>query len=253
MNPPKSAHFLSSESGAFRYLEKTNPFSSNLQFLTYGVYELDGAVRSGTLVHASEEALLFCWKGAVPVTVNDQDFQLDHYDVLYVPRGVTYRLSQKEGHSKVIVCRAPADKTHAVFHARWREFSQNEKRIRRLKGKDVFLMFDVSEQAEKLIAGYTIFQPHQRSWPPHSHTDQEEIYIFTKGRGSMEVYAEEETKSFVRSVGEGDAVTIPLLNYHPVFSQEGELHFIWCIAGNRYWVGDKNKDFMTGKVDKLTT
>ena len=40
---------------------------------------------------------------------------------------------------------------------------------------------------------------------------------------------------------------------HPVFSQTEELHFIWCIAGNRYWVGDKNKDFVTGKVDKLTT
>ena len=64
----------------------------------------------------------------------------------------------------------------------------------------------------------------------------------------MEVYADEETKSFVYSVGEGDAVTIPLLNYHPVFSQDEELHFIWCIAGNRYWVGDKNKDFMAGKV-----
>jgi hypothetical protein len=44
-----------------------------------------------------------------------------------------------------------------------------------------------------------------------------------------------------------------LLNHHPVFSQEEPLHFIWCIAANRYWVGDKNKDFMTGKVDKLTT
>ena len=29
----------------------------------------------------------------------------------------------------------------------------------------------------------------------------------------MEVYADEETKSFVYSVGKGDAVTIPLLNY----------------------------------------
>jgi len=38
-----------------------------------------------------------------------------------------------------------------------------------------------------------------------------------------------------------------------VFSQAEELHFIWCIAGNRYWVGDKNKDFMSGKVSKLTT
>ncbi len=43
------------------------------------------------------------------------------------------------------------------------------------------------------------------------------------------------------------------MNYHPVFSHEDPLCFIWCIAGERYWVGDKNKDFMTAKVDKLTT
>jgi mannose-6-phosphate isomerase-like protein (cupin superfamily) len=207
----------------------------------------------GVLAHPGEEALLFCWKGKCTANLEGVAYPLDDYDVLYVPRGAAYCLSHMDGECKVIVCRAPAEKTHSAFHARWKEFSKNEKRIRRLKGKDVFLMFDVSEPADKLIAGFTIFQPNQRSWPPHNHTDQEEIYIFTKGRGSMEVYADEETKSFVRSVGEGDAVTIPILNYHPVFSQEDELHFIWCIAGNRYWVGDKNKDFMTGKVDKLTT
>jgi mannose-6-phosphate isomerase-like protein (cupin superfamily) len=252
-NKPQPPHFLSSTDSSFRYVEKTNPHTSNLDFLTYGVYELAGQIQSGSLAHPGEEALLFCWKGKCTANVEGKDYPLDVYDVLYAPRGAAYRLSQMDGECKVIVCRAPAEKTHAAFHARWKEFSKNEKRIRHLKGKDVFLMFDVSEPADKLIAGYTIFQPHQRSWPPHNHTDQEEIYIFTKGRGSMEVYADEETKSFVRSVGEGDAITIPILNYHPVFSQEDELHFIWCIAGNRYWVGDKNKDFMTGKVDKLTT
>jgi hypothetical protein len=69
----------------------------------------------------------------------------------------------------------------------------------------------------------------------------------------MEVYADEETKSFVTSVGPGDAVTIPLLTYHPVFSQGEELHFIWCIAGERYWVGDKNRDFMKGEGERITT
>jgi len=250
---PKPAHFLSSADGSFRYVEKTNPHSSNLDFLTYGVYELGGQAQSGFMAHPGEEALLFCWRGKCAASLAGNDYALDGYDVLYVPRGTEYRLSQSSGESKVIVCRAPAEKTHPIFHAKWKEFSKDERRIRHLKGKDVFLMFDVSEGADKLIAGYTIFQPHQRSWPPHNHTDQEEIYIFTRGRGSMEVYADEETKSFVRSVGEGDAVTIPILNYHPVFSQEDELHFIWCIAGNRYWVGDKNKDFMAGKVDKLTT
>lgn len=253
MQPVKPAQFLAGDFAGFRYLEKSSPRDSGLQFLTYGVYELDPGTASGALVHPQEEALLFCWKGGVTVHLNDTAYPLETYDVLYVPRGTVYRLEHAITPCKVVVCRAPASQAFPVFYASWKQFSKDERRIRHLKGKDVFLMFDVSEPAEKLIAGFTLFQPRQRSWPPHNHTDQEEIYIFTKGRGSMEVYADEETKTFVRSVEEGDAVTIPLLNYHPVFSQDEELHFIWCIAGNRYWVGDKNKDFMTGKVDKLTT
>jgi mannose-6-phosphate isomerase-like protein (cupin superfamily) len=250
---PKPAQFLAHNIAGFRYLEKSNPAVSGLQFLTYGIYEIDPGTSSGLLAHPEEEALLFCWKGGVTTHLNGACYSLEPYDVLYVPRGCAYRLERAQEPTRIVVCRAPAARAHPVFHAPWKQFSQDERRIRHLKGKDVFLMFDVSEPAEKLIAGFTLFQPHQRSWPPHNHTDQEEIYIFIKGRGSMEVYADEETKTFVRSVQEGDAVTIPLLNYHPVFSQDEELHFIWCIAGNRYWVGDKNKDFMTGKVDKLTT
>jgi mannose-6-phosphate isomerase-like protein (cupin superfamily) len=247
------ATFVSCECGGLRYVEKSNPRNSNLSFLTYGVYELSGPVESSAISHPDEESLLFCWDGEAAATLGDAKYPLCRYDVLYVPRGAAYRLGQAGGESRVIVCRATAANAHPPYHVRWSEVSRDERRIRHLKGKDVFLMFDVSEPADKLIAGYTIFQPHQRSWPPHNHTDQEEIYIFTQGSGSMEVYADEENKSFVHSVGKGDAVTIPLLNYHPVFSQAEELHFIWCIAGNRYWVGDKNKDFMTGKVDKLTT
>ncbi len=250
---PKPATFVPADAGVFRYLEKSNPQTSNLEFLTYGWYELSGRICSGTLAHSGEEALLFCWEGQATAQLNGAKYFLNHYDVLYVPRGAAYQLAQERGESKLIICRAPAENTHPVFHAKWEEFSNDARRIRHLKGKDVFLMFDVSEAADKLIAGFTLFQPFQRSWPPHNHTDQEEIYIFTRGHGSMEVYADEETKSFVRSVNTGDAVTIPLLNYHPVFSQEEPLDFIWCIAGNRYWVGDKNKDFMKGKVDKLTT
>ena len=250
----KPAHFLSADSAAFRYIEKTNPHTSNLDFLTFGVYELDGPIASGSISHAGEEALLFAWKGGVTVHLDGVDYTLDNYDVLYVPKGGVYRIRHDvEDQARVIVCRATAENVHPVHHARWAEVSQDEGRIRHLKGKDVFLMFDVSEGADKLIAGYTIFEPKQRSWPPHNHTDQEEIYIFTQGKGAMSVYPDDEHKWFVNSVDEGDAVTIPILNYHPVFSHDEELHFIWCIAGERYWVGDKNKDFMDAKVDKLTT
>jgi len=247
------AHFLPAEARHFSYVEKSSPRSSHLQWLTYGVYELAGPICAAPIVHADDELLLFCWEGAARVHLCGQEYDLEHYDVLYVPRGQGYRLECRQGTARLIACRATAQTSHAPYHARWQEVAHDEGRIRHLKGKDVFLMFDVSEPADKLIAGYTIFQPFQRSYPPHNHTDQEEIYIFTEGRGAMEVYADEERKSFVHSVQRGDAVTIPLLNYHPVFSQAEPLHFIWCIAGARYWVGDKNKDFMTGKVASLTT
>ncbi len=115
------------------------------------------------------------------------------------------------------------------------------------------MMFDVSEDADKLVAGYTIYQPFTRAWPPHNHSDQEEVYIFTRGKGSIEVYPDEERKTFVHSMDTMDAATIPVLNYHPVFSQEEELHFIWCLAGERYWVGDKHQSFMDASVEELTT
>jgi mannose-6-phosphate isomerase-like protein (cupin superfamily) len=180
-------------------------------------------------------------------------YSLAPSDVLYVPKGHTYRIhNPADAAAKLIVTRAPAENVHPPFHGEFSSFSKDESRIRHLKNKNVYLMFDVGEKADKLVAGYTFFEPYARSWPPHNHTDQEEVYIFINGRGSMEVYESPETLSFVHNVGEGDAVTIPILNYHPVFAQENPLEFIWCIAGERYWVGDKNKDFMKGTAAPIT-
>ena len=100
------------------------------------------------------------------------------------------------------------------------------------------------DEAGTLLAGLTFFEAVTRSFPPHKHEDQEEIYLFLAGRGSMEVYADEESKSFVREVGPGDAVAIPRMTYHPVYSFGEPLTFIRVIAGTRYWVGDRNAQFM---------
>ena len=117
MNQPRPATFLPAETSAFRYLEKSSPQTSNLQFLTYGVYELSGSVGSGLLAHPGEEALLFCWQGETTATLNGAVHALKYYDVLYVPRGATYQLGQDSGESRLIVCRAPAVNTHPPFHA----------------------------------------------------------------------------------------------------------------------------------------
>lgn len=250
----KPGTLFSAQAEKVSYRQHFVPATAHLEWLSCGEYTLPAGARSGSLCQAEEESLLFMWKGAVTVEVGGQSFALAPYDTLYIPRGAAFRMANAGGEpARVVQCSATAERVHPVHHSRFAEYSQREDRIRRLQGKDVFMMFDVPEAADKLIAGYTFFQPYQRSWPPHNHTDQEEVYIFIKGHGAMEVYEAPEKLCFVTSVGEGDMVTIPMMNYHPVFSQQSPLEFIWCIAGARYWVGDKNKDFMAGKGDAITT
>ena len=236
------------------YRQHFTPAAASLEWLSCGEYEIPAETATGSVCLAGEECLLFMWQGRVTVQVQGGDYELEAYDTLYIPRGAHFQISNlKSEIAKVIQCSAAAEQVHPVHHSRFAEYSRREDRIRHLQGKDVFMMFDVPEAADKLIAGYTFFQPFQRSWPPHNHTDQEEVYIFIKGHGAMEVYESPEKLCFVQNVNEGDMVTIPMMNYHPVFSQESPLEFIWCIAGARYWVGDKNKDFMAGKGDAITT
>ncbi|MCD6400167.1 cupin domain-containing protein [candidate division WOR-3 bacterium] len=227
---------------------------AGLQFLDCAEYELPPGGVSQPVSLPGRESLLFLWKGSAICRAEGAEYALARYDTLYVPRGAPFSLrNDAEEPARLFQTSAPAERAHPVFHSPFAEFSQREERIRRLAGKTVYLMFDVGESADKLVAGYTFFEPHARSWPPHNHTDQEETYIFIEGRGAMEVYESPETLTFVHSVEAGDLVTIPMLNYHPVFSQQEPLVFIWCIAGERYWVGDKNKSFLTGKTGPLTT
>ena len=236
------------------YRERITPESAHLEFLSCGEYEIAAGASTRPAAWPEEESLLFVWSGGASVGLGGNTYPLAAYDVLYVPRGAPHSIANPGPETaRLWVSRAPAGNVHPVFHSEFARVSQDESRIRRLKGKNVYLMFDVSEQADKLVAGYTFFEPFARSWPPHNHTDQEEVYIFLKGQGSMEVYESPETLTFVHNVFPGDAVSIPMLNYHPVFSQESPLQFIWCIAGARYWVGDKNKDFLAGKAGSITT
>ncbi len=236
------------------FRQRFTPSGANLQFLNCGEFSLTPGAESQTFCLPEHESLLFQWEGKTLATVDGAAYDLDTYDTLYVPRGASLVLANHgDATSRLFQCSAPASKAHPAHHSRFASISRDESRIRRLKGKDVYLMFDVTEGAEKLIAGYTFFRPYARSWPPHNHTDQEEVYIFINGQGSMEVYADPESLSFVHNVNRGDMVTIPFLNYHPVFSQADPLEFIWCIAGERYWVGDKNKDFMKGTSGPITT
>lgn len=250
----KPARMIRAAQPGVIFRQRFTPDEASLRFLSCGEFEVPAGAVSQYFSVPSRESLLFQWEGDCTVNLEDGAYRLETYDTLYVPSGAAFSIAnQSPSPARLIQTSAPADRRHPAHHTRFAEISKREDRIRHLKGKDVYLMFDVAEPAEKLVAGYTFFEPYQRSWPPHNHTDQEEVYIFIKGHGSMEVYETPETLSFVHNVQTGDMVTIPFLNYHPVFSQEDPLQFIWCIAGERYWVGDKNKDFLKGTGGSITT
>lgn len=254
LNPVQPGKLFRASTCGARYLERFRPEEANLHWLGCGEFQLDPGAASTLYSFPGEESLLFQWKGRCRAHLEGGVYELAPYDILYVPRGAPFSIANAaEEPARLIHTHAAAENTHPVFHSRFSELSKREERIRRPKGKTVYLMFDVSEKADRLVAGYTFFEPFARSWPPHNHTDQEEAYIFISGSGAMEVYEQPESLSFVHSVSEGDIVTIPFLNYHPVFAQQEPLEFIWCIAGERYWVGDKNKDFLAGNLTSVTT
>ncbi len=242
------------EAPSASYRQRFTPESGNLQLLSAGEHELPPGTATGRFGVPGEEILLFMWQGRATVELEGGRHALEPYDSFYVPLGAGFRLSNTGIEpARLFQLSSPASNKHPIKHSRFSEMSKREDRIRHLKGKDVYVMHGEDEGADRLLAGYTFFEPNARSWPPHNHTDQEEVYIFIKGRGSMEVYESAEALTFVRQVNSGDMVTIPVLNYHPVFSQEQPVEFIWCIAGARYWVGDKNKAFMQGGSAPITT
>lgn len=208
--------------------------SAQLEFLSL-CHLILHTPNSETLTWETDECLLFPTRGSSIVSVENRTFPLEHHDVLYIPKGSSFTIRPNgQEPCELYMAKALADHQHFVQHMSWNQISKDENRIRRLKGKDIYPMFSVSEAADRLTGGYTFFQPKQRSWPVHNHTDQDEIFIVTRGTGAMELYENEETKWFVTSVGPGDVITAPKLNYHPVFTREEPLEFIWCTAGARH-------------------
>jgi len=253
MNPVKDGQKYNAEGSGCHIRELFNQDNSNLNWLSAADMKITRGA-SPWMGSTKEETLLVNLGEAVEIRLESKTYTLSHYDMLYIPVAAGWQaVKSSDADVHLYVYRALGDAVYEPYHAVYAECRKDEARIRYLERKVVYKMFDVSEKANKFMVGYTFYEDRTRAYPPHNHTDQEEVYSFIEGHGAMEVYEDEKKKTFVKSVETGDHITIPLLNYHPVFSHEDPLCFIWCIAGERYWVGDKDKNFMDASVDKLTT
>jgi mannose-6-phosphate isomerase-like protein (cupin superfamily) len=180
---PKSGKLFNADKGRCQMKEIFNGPEAHLEFLSAADLTLSSTV-SPHYSFPNEEVLIFNLGEAVSCRVEGTDYPMEHFDVLYVPLGTGFQVThQGEGEGHLYVYRATGDEVYPVFHSRFEDAKKNVERIRHLNRKVVYKMFDVSEGANKFMAGYTFYEDHTRAWPPHNHTDQEEVYSFIEGDG----------------------------------------------------------------------
>jgi mannose-6-phosphate isomerase-like protein (cupin superfamily) len=97
------------------------------------------------------------------------------------------------------------------------EFTQ---KVESVKDTEVYSIHDFP--MEHLIVSMTLLHPHNET-RGHSHDGVEEVYIFLKGSGLMQLGEDK------LSIAEGDLILIPSGYFHKVFNPgEEELKFL-CI------------------------
>lgn len=225
--------------------EKIHPGESGMQLLAYSLIDVQPEYLSASLYAFDRETLLICSDGEGKVVVKGKTYPMSLYDIIYIPENTPFQL---QGGSRDIfhlgMATAPSDVNGEVVHIPFAEVKTDPARSRPMANKVVYLNLSEKVNAANLVAGLVFFEPYTRSFPAHMHTDQEEIYHFLDGHGAIEIYLSEEKKTFVYNVTKGTIASVPLEHYHPCFSQEGPLVWLWVIAGERYWVGDRDSKWM---------
>tara|TARA_R110002020_G_scaffold262099_2_gene476414 strand:+ start:96 stop:443 length:348 start_codon:yes stop_codon:yes gene_type:complete len=101
-----------------------------------------------------------------------------------------------------------------------------------VKSNETYDVID-NTNLDKLIVSKTILHPGKETGG-HNHSGQEEVYIFTKGEGTMVVG----TNTY--NVKAGDTILIPDGDFHKVFNTSsygiepyGDLEFICVFDGKR--------------------
>ena len=110
------------------YRERFTPATANLQFLSCGEYLIQPGAASPTVAYPNEEALLYAWRGTACVALGGRSYALANYDMLYVPKGAAYSISNPSGEpATVIVTRATAENVHPACHAEFAKVSKTKR------------------------------------------------------------------------------------------------------------------------------
>lgn len=216
------------------------PGTTAARYLHYGRITLaagDAAVNFSSKDH---EVGLICLKGRATVRVNGEEFTLDQYDAVYVPRDSEIEVS---GECDLAEVSAPVEKRYPLKFVSYKEVRQNPK-LHLIAGKppaerDLNVLIGANVEAGRIMAGVTFSTPgNWTSWPPHEHSKLlEEAYLFidmpAPSFGVQFVYTDPQNPELVQIVREGDCVLMPQ-GYHPnVAAPGGQINFLWMMAAIR--------------------
>ena len=212
--------------------------------MSYSIISVVPCYKSNELIYPELESLLICMDGEGEVLIFGNRFVVKPFDMLYIPEGIHFCISAGDKGLSLAMAQSFSSDGGEILNISYEERSSDQRYLRKMNRRKVLVMLGEDSKAAKLTAGYVFFEPFARGYPPHKHSDQEEIYHFLEGKGSIEVYSDEKSKTFVHEVKKGDIVTIPLEHYHPVCTQEETLAWAWIIAGERYWIGDRDTKWL---------
>jgi len=219
-----------------------SPNNSAMKHLAYGRIILNVSTPQVAYSNADRETALVCLSGIAELKASSENFHLNQYDAIYVPRDTPIEL-KTNSRADVAEFSAEVDHRYPVQFVSYQSISKDPSLRFHTGGpgnaRDLNILVGKNVQAGRLLVGFTFSDPgNWTSWPPHEHAETlEEMYVYfdmpEPAYGIQLVYNDTQYPEFVTVVRDGDAVLMPG-GYHPNVSVPGHrIGFLWAMAAHR--------------------
>ena len=235
------------------------PGATPLRFLHYGRIVQDGGAEPIQFSTGEMETGLVALRGSAIVRVDGDDYTLNRYDALYVPRDSVVRVTPLADGADLAEIAAPVSVRHPVSFVAFAE-ARKDPSLHMTPGgpaarRDLTVLLGKNVKAGRIMAGVTFSDPgNWTSWPPHEHAAMlEEAYLYidmpAPAFGVQLLYTNAREPEIATIVREGDVVAMPA-GYHPNVAAPGcPINFLWMMAAigedvdRRYGVVNVHPDF----------
>jgi 5-deoxy-glucuronate isomerase len=219
------------------------PENTATRNLHYGRIILDAGDAPLTFENGTHETGLICLNGAAKVSIDEQSFDLNRYDSLYVPRDSRIEVAPLEAGCDLAEISAQVENHYPLQFVSFAEIRKNSA-LHFIAGKppterDLNILLGKNIEAGRIMAGVTFSSDgNWTSFPPHEHAEMlEEAYLYidmpAPQWGIQMVYTNPQEPELIEVVREGDVVIMPR-GFHPnVAAPGGQINFLWMMAANR--------------------